>query len=250
MSHPTDSDKYFWHRYTNVYLAAFEQLGTARKVVEFGVYRSASIRWLAECFPSARVFGIDILPQLPTWPATERFSYFRLDQANRSAVRAALAEIGDGIDLIIEDGSHVPQHQATCLAEGLARLRSGGLYILEDIHASHPLNRLFAKHNFAEGRRLPNALNALMAIQHLKDTGRHLSLSLTAALAHPAFLSEEDLGNLFCTIAQTQILKRTQLPLYCYACHGNDFDYVEWRCHCGVSLYDPADSMTALVWKN
>jgi hypothetical protein len=63
------------------------------------------------------------------------------------------------------------------------------------------------------------------------------------------FLSEADVTTLAATIDRVEIYKRTQLPLHCYACGSNDFDYVSWLCRCGSDLYHPADSMTALVWK-
>jgi hypothetical protein len=42
-----------------------------------------------------------------------------------------------GPDLIIEDGSHVPRHQADCLRFGFSALNPGGIYLLEDIHTSY-----------------------------------------------------------------------------------------------------------------
>jgi predicted O-methyltransferase YrrM len=135
----TDSDKYYWHRYTETYLRAFAALGEARRVVEFGVLHGASISWLAERFPEAEIVGADLLVRQPEWPFDTRISYRQVDQADRAAVRAMLASVLGDVDLIIDDGSHIPQHQASCLAEGLARLRPGGLYILEDICTSHPL---------------------------------------------------------------------------------------------------------------
>jgi len=244
-----DSDKHYWHRYTETYQQAFSALGDIRRVIEFGVYHGASIRWLSECFPGAEIIGADILPVQTDWPRGPRISYRRIDQADRPGVRSMLESIDGGVDLIIDDGSHIPQHQASCLAEGVARIRPGGLYILEDICTSHPLQAAFAHHSIVDGRRLPNALNVLLAIQHLKDTGRECEPRQAEALAAPSFLSRCDVEELFATIARVDIYKRTQLPLRCYACGGSEFDYVSWRCACGAELYEPANSMTALLWK-
>jgi hypothetical protein len=241
-----DSDKHYWHRYIETYRAAFPALGNVRRVIEFGVLHGASIRWLADCFPGAEIIGADILPEQSGWPQDRRISYQQIDQANRAGIRTMLDAIVGDVDLVIDDGSHIPQHQASCLAEGFARLRSGGLYILEDIGTSHPLHAGFAHFSVQDGRRVPNALNLLLAVQHIKDTG--LAHDITT-LAGPGFLNESDVATLFATIDRVEIYKRTQLPLHCYACGGNSFDYVSWLCQCGVELYHPADSMTALVWK-
>jgi predicted O-methyltransferase YrrM len=244
-----ESDKYYWHRYTEIYLRGFAALGEARGVVEFGVLHGASISWLAKRFSEAEIVGADILVRQPEWPVDPRISYRQVDQEDRAAVRAMLAAIAGDVDLIIDDGSHIPQHQASCLAEGVARLRPGGLYILEDICTSHPLQPAFANYSLRDGRRLPNALNVLLAIQHLRDIAAPCDAATVASLAAPSFLTERDVSALFDTIAEIEIYKRTRLPLRCYACGTSDFDYVNWLCRCGAELYHPANSMTALVWK-
>jgi predicted O-methyltransferase YrrM len=244
-----ESDKHYWHRYTETYRRAFAALGDTRRVVEFGVQNGASISWLAECFPGAEIIGADILPAQPGWPADARISYRQIDQADRAAVKTMLAGIAGHVDLIIDDGSHIPQHQASCLAEGMPRIRGAGLYILEDISTSHPLQSHFAHHSIRNGRRVPNALNVLLAIQHLKDSGGACGLEQADALAAPGFFSRFDVRELFAMTARVEIYKRTQLPLRCHGCGGNDFDYVAWLCRCGAELYHPADSITALVWK-
>jgi hypothetical protein len=243
------SDKYYWHRYIETYERAFAALGDARRVVEFGVLHGASIRWLAECFPRAEIIGVDILREQPEWPRDARISYRQADQADRAAARAMLRGIDGMVDLIIDDGSHVPRQQASCLVEGMARLRSGGLYILEDICTSHPLQAAFAHDSVIGGKRVANALNVLMAIQHLRDVGKACDPAIVSALSAPGFFTADDVGALFQGVANTEIYKRTRLPLRCHACGGDDFDYVAWLCRCGAELYHPANSMTALVWK-
>jgi hypothetical protein len=242
-----DSDKYYWHRYIETYRAAFATLGGVHRVIEFGVLHGASILWLAECFPGAEIIGADLLPEQSEWPRDSRISYRQIDQADRIGVRAMLDAIEGDVDLVIDDGSHIPQHQASCLAEGFARLRPKGLYILEDIATSHPMHAGCAHCSVQNGHRVANALNVLLAIQHRKDTG--LSFDCATSLAAVEFLSEADVTTLAATIDRVEIYKRTQLPLHCYACGSNDFDYVSWLCRCGSDLYHPADSMTALVWK-
>jgi predicted O-methyltransferase YrrM len=244
-----DSDKHYWHRYTETYRHAFARLGDVRRVVEFGVLRGASIRWLAECFPGAEIIGADIQEAQPDWPAERRIRYRRVDQADRAAVKAMLDGIAGGIDLIIDDGSHIPSHQATCLAEGMARVRPGGLYIVEDICTSHPLQSGFAHHSIVDGKRVPNALNVLMAIQHLRDTGRPCDAPVAEALSATGMLTGGDVRDLFAMTARVEIYHRTRLPLRCFACGTSDFDYVSWLCRCGEALYQPANSMAALVWK-
>ena len=130
-------------------------LAHVRRVVEFGVLHGASIRWLAECFPRAEIIGADILPEQPEWPRDPRISYRQVDQADRQTVSHQCSNSIEGdVELIIDDGSHMPRHQASCLAEGMARVRPGGLYIVEDICTSHPLQSAFAHASIIGGERV------------------------------------------------------------------------------------------------
>ena len=243
-----DSDKHFWHRYTETYLAAFAKLGTVRRILEFGVHHGASIRWLRSRFQQAEIVGVDILPVQPTWPQDAGLTYRVVDQADRTAVADMLADAGS-FDLMIEDGSHVPQHQVNCLVEGLRRVRPGGLYILEDICTSHPLQAAFRHYSLIDGRQVPTALHVLLAIIHRKEIGGDADADFVGPLAHPGFCSSADVRELFATIDRATMYRRSVLPLRCYACGSTDFDYVAWRCQCGVALYEPANSMAVLLWK-
>jgi len=128
------SDKFFWHGYIPFY--EIIQNRDFQKIAEFGVFKGGSIRWLLERFPQSEIFGADILPIQPEWPVDERFHFRQLDQSNREQIKSFLAE--RKFDLIIEDGSHIPEHQVNCLIEGMRLLQSGGIYILEDIQTSLP----------------------------------------------------------------------------------------------------------------
>jgi hypothetical protein len=238
------SDKQFWHRYVDVYRAAFGALGPVSDVLEFGVAEGHSIRWLADCFAQTRIVGADLTPEQPGWPQDERIRYVQVDQGDRRAVAAMFAGLGRRYDVIIEDGSHVPSHQATCLVEGLGFLRPGGLYILEDVHTSHPDNADFRSCTPPGGA---NCLHVLLALQHFADCGQSMTGALAASLATPGFFSAEEVRFLAEEIASIALYKRTSLPLRCYRCGSSAFDYPRLKCGCGADLYAAADSMSFLL---
>jgi hypothetical protein len=240
------SDKFYWHRYIPAYERAFATLGEVTNVLEFGVLDGASIRWLADRFPRSRIVGVDITAPRPAWPRSDRIEYAEADQGNPAAIAALFARFGRCFDLIIDDGSHLPPHQAICLVTALPFVRPGGLYILEDVHTSHPDNPDFRQHN-APGTA--NCLHVLLAMQHLKDCGRQLTRKLASTLGTPGYFSREDLTYLYGTIETIELFKRTSLPLRCYACGSSAFDYRRLRCQCGVNLYAAADSMSFLIHK-
>jgi hypothetical protein len=238
------SDKEYWHRYIEAYQDAFKTLGPVTEILEFGVFNGGSIAWLAERFPGAGIVGVDILPQTPAWPTSGSIAYVQLDQGDRGALREMFVRLDRRYDLLIEDGSHYPEHQAACLVEGLAYVRPGGLYILEDIHTSHPDNPDFAHHR-KQGSA--NSLHVLLAIQHLKERNRSLTLELARELASPSFFTVDELLALFDQVATLQMYRRSSLPLSCYACGSDQFDYRRLRCRCGVDIYSSTDSMAYLI---
>jgi hypothetical protein len=237
------SDKHFFHRYTEFYERCFARLGAVRNILEFGVLKGASIRWLAERFPEARIVGADLLPEQPEWPRHPRIEYKRVDQGHRSAITRMLSELDRSFELIIEDGSHIPEHQASCLVLGVQRLAPGGMYVLEDIHTSLPHHPYSAKHP----RGTPNSLAVLLALQHLADTARPLTPEIARTLAHVKFFSTDEIMLLARELASYELFQRTALPLKCYACGSSSFRYAEYRCKCGTPIYFGAESMSFVV---
>jgi hypothetical protein len=208
MSRIENSDKFYWHRYLDAYLPAFRRLGDVSLVVEFGVLHGDSVAWLAECFPAAAVFGVDILSAQPEWPVSPRIAYRQADQGDRRAIGALLDALPGRPDLIVEDGSLAPRHQVNCLVEGFSRLRPGGLYVLEDIGTSHP------SHPTRVGEMpVPTALHVLLALQHRRDAELGLDRSAADALAHPDFFSPAEVAALFASARQIELFQRTKLPL-------------------------------------
>lgn len=264
MTLPIDltSDKSFWHGYTAFYEprlpATLDGL-----ILEFGVFKGNSIRWLLERYPAASVVGADILPQQPEWPVDRRASYRRLDQGSETQVSALFAEL-PAPQLIIEDGSHMPSHQSRCLRLGLPALAPGGIYIVEDIHTSHPSHAQF-RSEFGSGPRLApllrgaratdvqgrqTSLSLLLAFEHLHRRGvERIDAAELEALAAGDHFSHDDIESLYAMTASVEVYKRATLPGQCWRCGSERFDYLRWRCACGTELLAEADSMTVLIRK-
>jgi hypothetical protein len=238
------SDKDYWHRYIETYQEAFKTLGPVTDILEFGVFNGGSIAWLAERFPGANIVGVDIVAQAPGWPTSDGITYVQLDQGDRGAIQDMFLRLDRLYDVVIEDGSHFPEHQVTCLVEGMAHVRSGGLYILEDIHTSHPDNRDFADHRISRGA---NSLHVLLAIEHLKECNMALTPQIAGELASPSFFTADEVLALFDQVATLHMYRRSSLPLHCYACGSHDFDYRRLLCRCGVEIYSSTDSMSYLI---
>ena len=244
-----NSDKSFWHGYLEFYAMHLppDVKGT---IVEFGVFKGHSIRWLAERFPEARIIGADILPTQPEWPTQRRITYAQLDQDDSAQIAKLLASL-ENIELIIEDGSHIPKHQSACLKLGLSALAPGGTYVLEDIHTSHPSHALYIDEfgTTQAGTRAQTSLSVLLAFDHLLRMGNDMADVTRDRLAEGSHFNAAEIRSLFDAIQSIKVYKRAVLPRSCWRCGSSDFDYHAFQCSCGAALMDAADSMTIVIRK-
>lgn len=126
-----------WHHYLPIY---DRYLGPWRgrpvRMLEIGVSQGGSLGlWRSFFGADAVLFGIDIDP------ACARFDGLSANvrigsQADEAFLRDVVAEMG-GLDIVIDDGSHVSAHMRASLDVLYPLLSEGGLYIVEDLHACY-----------------------------------------------------------------------------------------------------------------
>ena len=253
------SDKIFWHGYIPFYESFFAGK-TFRNIAEFGVYKGKSIRWLLERFPDALIYGADILPIQAEWPVDARFHFTQLDQGSRQEIYRFLNQCR--FDLIIEDGSHQPQHQINCLIEGLDALDSNGVYILEDIETSYPSHpwwskklhwwKLRERKVLREQQRIVsygNALHLLLALDHCKRIKATIDDSVVDQIAKDSLLSKDQIKRISFQIESISLYRRTRLPDYCHNCRAVHFEYSKLRCACGQEVFRDNESMSFVIIK-
>lgn len=92
----------------------------------------ASLRMWEQYFPHAQIIGFDIEPSVQF--AEGRIKTFIVDQSSPSSLLSGLSDAGlRNVDLIIDDGSHLIEHQLISLETLWPKLSVGGIYIIEDI---------------------------------------------------------------------------------------------------------------------
>lgn len=134
------SDKCAWHSYGRIYDQLFDA-ATVRKVLEIGIgckevmgeayENGASLRMWAEYFPEAEIYGLDIRAEALVNEG--RIHSFQCDQGNMSSLLAARDAIGEDLDVIIDDGSHRPEHQILSAYALWPSISRGGRYVIEDV---------------------------------------------------------------------------------------------------------------------
>lgn len=117
----------FYNKHLNLHREEF------KKVVEIGVWKGESLSMWKDYFANAIIIGCDIEDK--SMYKSERISTFLLDQSSK--IQLERFDLANGADLIIDDGSHFMDHQQMTLPSMFKKLKSGGYYILEDLHSSY-----------------------------------------------------------------------------------------------------------------
>jgi hypothetical protein len=135
------------HGYTLVYEGLFEsfrdhpinllEVGLSIGGPELGndanrkVTDAPSMRLWHEYFPNAHIYGVDISDF--SHFQSEWFSFFRVDCGNADKLEQ-IARGGISFDIIVDDGSHASFHQQLTMLKLFPLVKSGGLYIIEDLN--------------------------------------------------------------------------------------------------------------------
>jgi hypothetical protein len=125
-----------WRHYFDIYdrhLGRFRD--RAVRVLEIGIYSGGSLEMWRNYFgPRCEIYGIDIEPACKAYEG-DSVKVFIGDQGDRNFWRRFKHEV-QGVDIVIDDGGHLPEQQIVTFEELLPHLRPGGVYICEDIHGT------------------------------------------------------------------------------------------------------------------
>jgi Methyltransferase domain len=126
-----------WHHYLPIYdryLTPWQ--GRPVRMLEIGVSRGGSMgMWRKFLGPEAVLFGIDIDPDCARFDG--QAANVRIgSQTDAAFLQDVVAEMG-GLDIVLDDGSHVSQHIRASLDVLFPLLSDGGTYIVEDLHTSY-----------------------------------------------------------------------------------------------------------------
>ena len=150
------SDKFYHHHYYNFYPKFIEyyKLYPNLAMLEIGVEHKYSIELWLEYFPKAYIYGIDI----DMSEEGDRYKIFKADQSQSSELHGVMNQITKPIFLIVDDGSHIPEHQILTFDLYFDLLLPGGTYIIEDIETSYWSKKGLYGYNTRYGYRHKDSL--------------------------------------------------------------------------------------------
>lgn len=122
------------HGYLPIYETLWKDLQNEPiTLLEMGIYNGASLATWCDWFPNATIIGIDNNKDNPI-KGSRAYAYIG-DQADRTFIDG-VAAIHGGFDIVIDDAGHYWAEQQKALEITWPHVKSGGMYIIEDLHTS------------------------------------------------------------------------------------------------------------------
>lgn len=132
----TDKSKY-GHNFNKLYHKYFQELrDDPLNLLEVGVAAGHSIQMWAKYFTNAKLVSLDHDIKGYHYPPNDRITIVKGDQRDTNLLMDLHTNHGP-FDIIIDDGSHIDSYTKTTFDTLFPLLKSGGLYIVEDLHTSY-----------------------------------------------------------------------------------------------------------------
>lgn len=136
------TDKWGGHRYAPHYQRHLEHLKEERfTLFEIGIggyarekQGGASLRMWKAFFPNAQIVGLDIEDK--SFVEQDRIRAYRGSQADSSLIRT-IVEDSERMMVVVDDGSHRPEHIRATFEALIPLLPDGAIYCIEDLQTSY-----------------------------------------------------------------------------------------------------------------
>lgn len=157
-----------YHNYLEIYEKYFSKYRTTlTNFLEIGLWEGESLRMWRDYFEVGNLVGADILD----------LSHIKLpntqihicDQSNREQLDSLAAKTYNQFDIIIDDGGHMMHQQQITLGTMFKYLKSGGVFVIEDLHTSG--NPAYTR---------PGDTDTLQMLHHYNSTKSLVSNCMTA----------------------------------------------------------------------
>lgn len=97
----------------------------------------ASLYGWSEYFSKSNIWGADIDPGAVFQDTANRIKTYQCDQIDQPSVSAMFDKINEKFDIIVDDGRHKPEYNWAFFESSFPYLKTGGIYIIEDVLTSN-----------------------------------------------------------------------------------------------------------------
>lgn len=126
------TDKCTTHSYGEVYNIIFDNYkNTTGNILEIGISGGFGLCAYVDYFKDAQIYGIDIEDICTTKIKNHERVHLYFGDAT---LQENVDKFNIMYDIVIEDGSHLPEHQIKHFVDFSKFVKPGGTYIIEDVH--------------------------------------------------------------------------------------------------------------------
>lgn len=119
-------------------------IGKPVSLAEVGVQSGGSLlMWKNVLGPQSKLYGLDINPACSQF-AEPGVDITIGDQGDWNMWQAFIQKVGTGLDILVDDGSHLAPHMFTTFTAIFPHTHPGGFIAIEDIHGTHYAHSFFA----------------------------------------------------------------------------------------------------------
>ena len=130
----SDNIKHSGHGYDVFYEKLFKENRTKNlNIMEFGIHHGDSLAALSSYFPNANIVGVDKNP-FSTNYKSKRIRTLHCDVSSEKNLESLSNYLNKDYDYIIDDASHNPIHQKLTLFSMFQNLKSGGIFVIEELN--------------------------------------------------------------------------------------------------------------------
>jgi hypothetical protein len=126
--------KHSGHGYDAFYEKLFKENRTKNlNIMEFGIHHGDSLAALSSYFPNAKIVGVDKNPFSANYKS-KRIRTLHCDVSSEKNLESLSNYLNKDYDYIIDDASHNPIHQKLTLFSMFQNLKSGGIFVIEELN--------------------------------------------------------------------------------------------------------------------
>jgi hypothetical protein len=220
-----NTDKSYFHLFTEFYNDYFEKYRDKNiNILEMGIFTGLSLQMLAEYFPKATIYAIDINEEYVNNANNYKKNIiaYQCNQIDFVKLQELFQHMK--FDIIIDDGSHITSHQQKSLGFFFPYLNKEGIYICEDLHTSYDNNYIDT---------------SMTTLQILEEYNNIKSININ-------LLDKDENKYLNDNINEVNIYYRNQNAFKCYECSNLNNENLEY-CICGVDLSPRNKSISSII---
>ena len=126
--------------YTGLYYLLFSQLQNKELVIaELGIEKNASTKLWRDFFIKSEIHGFEFEKEKLANALKDNLSntfYHKIDSGSPESIKNAFEKTGKKFDIIIDDSTHLFDHQINIIFNSHNYLKENGILIIEDIYKS------------------------------------------------------------------------------------------------------------------